>query len=42
MMITDVYKESKGEIVESKEVSAAIGRKAAALWKQHIKSKAGM
>jgi hypothetical protein len=41
-MIADVYKESKGEIVESKEVSAAIGRKAAELWKRHVKAKAGM
>lgn len=34
--IADVYKESKGEIVESKEVSAAIGRVAAKLWKQRV------
>jgi hypothetical protein len=34
--IADVYKESKGEIVESKEVSAAIGRVAAKLWKQYV------
>jgi hypothetical protein len=41
-MISDVYKEAKGEIVESKEVASAIGRKAAELWKRHIKAKAGM
>lgn len=41
-MIADVYKESKGEIVESKEVSTAIGRKTVELWKKHIKSKAGI
>lgn len=37
-MIADVYKEAKGEIVESKEVASAIGRKAAALWKARIKA----
>lgn len=41
-MIADVYKESKGEIVESKEVSAAIGRKAAELWKRRIRAKANL
>jgi hypothetical protein len=36
-MIADVYKEAKGEIVESKEVASAIGRVAAGLWKKHLK-----
>ena len=39
-MVTDVYKEAKGEIVESREVSAAIGRKAAELWKKKVKTMA--
>lgn len=41
-MIADVHKEAKGEIAESKEIDSAIGRKAAELWKRHIKAKAGM
>lgn len=41
-MIADVRKEAKGEIAEGKEIDAAIGRKAAELWKRHIKAKAGM
>jgi hypothetical protein len=35
-MVDDIYKEAKGEIVESKEVSAAIGRVTAKLWKQRV------
>ena len=38
-MIADVYKESKGEIVESKDVSTAIGKKAAELWKKKIQAR---
>ncbi len=41
-MIADVRKESKGEIAEGKAIDAAIGRKAAELWKRHVKAKAGM
>jgi len=41
-MIEDVYREAKGEIVESKEVASAIGKRAAELWKKRIKEKAGM
>jgi hypothetical protein len=41
-MIQDVRKESKGEIAEGREIDAAIGRRAAELWKRHLKSKAGM
>jgi len=41
-MIADVHKEAKGEIAEGKEIDSAIGRKAAELWKRHIKAKAGM
>lgn len=35
-MVEDVYREAKGEIVESKEVSAAIGRRAVELFKVHL------
>ena len=35
-MIADVYKEAKGEIVESKEVARAIGKKTAELWKKRL------
>lgn len=35
-MIEDVYREAKGEIIESKEVSKAIGSKAAILFKRKI------
>lgn len=41
-MVEDVYREAKGEIVESREVSAAIGRKTVELWKKHLKSKIGV
>jgi len=37
-MIADVLKESKGEIVESKDVLKAIGKKAAELWQAKVKS----
>jgi hypothetical protein len=40
-MVSDVYKEAKGEIVEGKEVAAAIGRRTVELWKSRIKTKAG-
>lgn len=35
-MIADIYKEARGEIVESKEVATAIGKKTAKLWKDRI------
>jgi hypothetical protein len=35
-MISDVYREAKGEIVESKEASSAIGARAAQLFKQRL------
>ena len=38
-MISDIYKEAKGEIVESKEVATAIGKKTAQMWKKRIESK---
>lgn len=38
-MIADVHKEAKGEIAESREIDSAIARKAAELWKRHIKAK---
>jgi hypothetical protein len=37
-MVEDVYREAKGEIVESKEVTKSIGAKTAALFKQKIKN----
>jgi hypothetical protein len=37
-MVEDVYREGKGEIVESKEVSKAIGGKAVQLFKQKLNS----
>ena len=37
-MIEDVYREGKGEIVESKEASKAIGNKAVQLFKQKLNS----
>lgn len=36
-MVEDVYREAKGEIVESKEVRAAIGKRTADLFKQRLK-----
>lgn len=36
-MVNDVYTEGKGEIIESKEASAAIGRRAALLFKQYLR-----
>ena len=38
-MVEDVYREGKGEIVESKEVNKAIGQKAVQLFKQKLQSK---
>lgn len=38
-MIEDVYREGKGEIVESPDVNKAIGRKTAGLFKQYFKQK---
>ena len=37
-MVEDVYREGKGEIVESKEVNKAIGQKAVQLFKQKLNS----
>jgi hypothetical protein len=37
-MIEDIYREAKGEIVESKEVSKAIGNKTVGLFKQKLNS----
>ncbi len=39
-MVEDVIREAKGEIVESKAAKKAISKKAAWLFKQHIKNKA--
>jgi hypothetical protein len=36
-MVEDVFREAKGEIVESKETKAAIGRKAAGMFHQRLK-----
>jgi len=36
-MIADIYREAKGEIVESKHVERAIGTKTVKLFKQHLK-----
>ena len=38
-MIADVYREAKGEIVESPEASKAIGKKTALMFKQYLKDK---
>ena len=38
-MVEDVYREGKGEIVESREATAAIGRKTAELLKKHLMSR---
>jgi RNA ligase len=38
-MVEDVYREGKGEILESKEVGKAIGSKAVQLFKQKLKSR---
>lgn len=38
-MIEDVYREAKGEIIESKEAKAEIGRRAAQLFKEFINQK---
>jgi hypothetical protein len=38
-MIQDIYTEGKGEIVESREASRAIGNKTVQLFKQHLKQK---
>ncbi len=35
-MIEDVYREGKGEIVESKDVQAAIGKRTAQMFKEHL------
>ena len=35
-MVEDIYREGKGEIVESREATAAIGRKTAELLKKHL------
>jgi hypothetical protein len=36
-MLEDIYREAKGEIIESKEVSTAIGRKTAHIFKNYLK-----
>lgn len=38
-MIADVYKEAKGEIVESKDVQTAIGKKTAEMWKAKVRAR---
>lgn len=38
-MVEDVYREAAGEVIESKEATAAIGKKAAALFKAHVQTK---
>lgn len=38
-MISDIYTEAKGEIVESKEVQKAIGQKTVALFKEYLRLK---
>jgi len=38
-MVEDVYREAKGEIVESRDVARAISSRAAKLWKQRIRQK---
>lgn len=38
-MVEDVYREGKGEFVESREATAAIGRKTAELLKKHLAAK---
>ena len=37
-VVIDVYKEAKGEIIESPEVASAIKHKAVKLWKAHLES----
>jgi phosphotransacetylase len=41
-MIEDVYREGKGEIVESDAVKKAISKKTAGMFKQYLKQKAGL
>mgnify|MGYP001620056683 FL=1 len=36
-MVEDIYREGRGELVESREAAAAIGRRTAALFKTHLK-----
>ena len=38
-MIEDIYREAKGEIIESKDVSRAIGNKTATMFKQRLRDK---
>jgi hypothetical protein len=38
-MVEDIYREGKGEVVESREATAAIGRKTAELLKKHLMSR---
>jgi hypothetical protein len=38
-MIEDVYREGKGEIIESKEASKAIGQKTVQLFKQKLQNR---
>lgn len=37
-MVSDIYREAAGEIVESKEAGAAIGKRTAQLFKQHLQA----
>jgi len=41
-MIEDVYREAKGEIVESKEVEKSIGSRTAGMFKKHLQLKLNM
>lgn len=41
-MVDDIYVEAKGEIVESKDVSRAIGHKTVQLFKRHLAEKNGL
>ncbi len=38
-MVEDVYREAAGEIVESKDAKAAIGKRTARLFKEHLEAK---
>jgi hypothetical protein len=38
-MVADIYREAKGEIVESKQVERAIGAKTVKLFKQYLREK---
>ena len=40
-MIKDVFRESKGEIVESREAKTAIGKETATIFKSYLKNNVG-